>query len=73
MTVNVNLAGLPAVVLPAAYTTPEAEGGRTLPIGIQLIGRAFDEARLLGLAHAFERTAELPAKRAPLATAGGKA
>ncbi|KXZ47016.1 hypothetical protein GPECTOR_38g252 [Gonium pectorale] len=72
MTVNVNLAGLPAIVLPAGYTpAPEpASGGPghgQLPIGMQLIGRAFDEAGLLQLAHAYEQTAPLPRLAAPLA------
>ncbi|KAI8003406.1 putative oxidoreductase [Camellia lanceoleosa] len=41
MTVNVNLAGLPALVLPCRFV----EGGSTcLPVGFQMIGAAFDEA-----------------------------
>lgn len=50
MTVNVNLAGLPAVVLPCG-----TDGD--LPVGLQLIGRAFGEADLLGMAHVYEATA----------------
>jgi Asp-tRNA(Asn)/Glu-tRNA(Gln) amidotransferase A subunit family amidase len=40
--------GLPALVAPAALT---ASG---LPVGIELLGRPFDEGRLIGLAHAYE-------------------
>ncbi|GLC34522.1 hypothetical protein PLESTB_001252100 [Pleodorina starrii] len=74
MTVNVNLAGLPAIVLPAGYMAAAGaaaapEGGPQLPIGMQLIGRAFDEAGLLRLAHVYEQTAALPALAAPLAAA----
>ncbi|EFJ52345.1 hypothetical protein VOLCADRAFT_86683 [Volvox carteri f. nagariensis] len=69
MTVNVNLAGLPAVVLPAGFVSAGAGGecGVQLPIGMQLIGRAFDEVGLLQLAHVYEQTAALPSVAAPLA------
>ncbi|CAI9090258.1 OLC1v1024991C1 [Oldenlandia corymbosa var. corymbosa] len=53
MTVNVNLAGLPALVLPCGF----AEGGSSgLPIGVQMIGAAFDEEKLLRIGHVFEQT-----------------
>jgi aspartyl-tRNA(Asn)/glutamyl-tRNA(Gln) amidotransferase subunit A len=42
-----SLAGLPAISVPAGL-----DGG--LPIGMQLTGRAFDEAGVLALAHAYE-------------------
>jgi len=48
-TVGASLAGLPAVSVPAGFTD---EG---LPVGLQLIGRAWDEATLIGVADAFER------------------
>ena len=41
--------GLPAVVVPAGYTD---EG---LPVGVELLGREFDESRLLELAYAYEQ------------------
>jgi aspartyl-tRNA(Asn)/glutamyl-tRNA(Gln) amidotransferase subunit A len=50
-TVGASLAGLPALSLPCGATR---EG---LPIGLQLIGRPFDEATLLRVAHAYEREA----------------
>ena len=50
-TVSANLTGLPAISVPAGFT---AAG---LPVGLQLVGRAFDEATLLRLAHAYERAA----------------
>lgn len=53
MTVNVNLAGLPAVTLPCGL----APGGpRGLPVGLQIIGPAFSEVELLQYAHVFEQT-----------------
>jgi len=50
-TVTVNLAGLPGISVPAGLT----ENG--LPLGLQLIGKAFDEATLLRAAQAVETAA----------------
>ncbi|HMH66003.1 MAG TPA: Asp-tRNA(Asn)/Glu-tRNA(Gln) amidotransferase subunit GatA [Rhizomicrobium sp.] len=58
-TVTVNLAGLPGISVPAGLT----ESG--LPLGLQLIGKAFDEATLLRAALAVESAADFkhsPAK-----------
>jgi aspartyl-tRNA(Asn)/glutamyl-tRNA(Gln) amidotransferase subunit A len=46
-TVAVNLAGLPAVSVPAGFVN-------SLPVGLQLIGNHFEEATLLRLAYAYE-------------------
>jgi aspartyl-tRNA(Asn)/glutamyl-tRNA(Gln) amidotransferase subunit A len=57
--VTVNLAGLPGISVPAGLT----QNG--LPLGLQLIGKAFDEATLLRAAHAVEQAADFqhsPAK-----------
>ena len=48
-TVSVNLAGIPGISVPCGST----ESG--LPIGLQLLGRAFDEETLLRAAYAVER------------------
>jgi aspartyl-tRNA(Asn)/glutamyl-tRNA(Gln) amidotransferase subunit A len=50
-TVSANLAGLPAVSVPCGFTADR------LPIGLQLTGRAFDEATILRTADAYERDA----------------
>ncbi len=50
-TVTVNLAGLPGIAVPAGLS---ADG---LPLGLQLIGRAFDEATLFAAGAAIERAA----------------
>jgi len=53
MSVGCNLAGLPGVVLPAGKCEVE---GKLLPIGIQLIGKSFDEGNLIHIAHVLEQT-----------------
>jgi aspartyl-tRNA(Asn)/glutamyl-tRNA(Gln) amidotransferase subunit A len=58
-TVGAPLAGLPALSMPCGLT------GERLPIGLQLIGRRFDEATLLRTADAYERDTEW-SKAAPL-------
>jgi amidase len=52
--------GLPALTAPAGFT---ADG---LPVGIELLGRAFADGRLVALAYAFEQAG--PARRAPSTT-----
>lgn len=44
MQVNVNLAGLPALVLPCGFVDGGPAG---LPVGLQMIGAAFDEVCFL--------------------------
>jgi len=51
-TVNANLAGTPGISLPADVVS---ENGRTLPVGVQLLGQAFDETRLLQAARLLEK------------------
>lgn len=48
-TIAVNLAGLPAISVPSGFTT---DG---LPIGLQIIGKAFGEAEMFAIANAFEQ------------------
>lgn len=48
-TISVNLAGLPALSLPCGFD------GTGLPIGLQIIGRPFDESTVLQTAHAYEQ------------------
>jgi aspartyl-tRNA(Asn)/glutamyl-tRNA(Gln) amidotransferase subunit A len=55
-TVTVNLAGLPAVSVPAGLT----ENG--LPLGLQVIGKAFEETTVLRAARSIEIAADFTAK-----------
>lgn len=50
-TLAVNLAGLPGMSVPAGFVDNK-------PVGLQLIGRHFDEARLLNVAHRFQQTTD---------------
>jgi aspartyl-tRNA(Asn)/glutamyl-tRNA(Gln) amidotransferase subunit A len=50
-TINVNLAGLPGLSIPAGLV----DG---LPVGLQLVGNYFDEARLLNVAHRFQQATD---------------
>jgi aspartyl-tRNA(Asn)/glutamyl-tRNA(Gln) amidotransferase subunit A len=52
-----NLLGLPAVVVPCGFS---AEG---LPVSIQIVGRAFDDATVLRLARAYERVTDWHTRR----------
>ena len=51
-TVSVNLAGLPGISLPCGYDS------KGLPIGVQLLGKHFDEKSIIQAAYAFEQTRE---------------
>ena len=52
-----NLLGLPAVVVPCGFSR---EG---LPVSIQIVGRAFDDATVLRLARAYERVTDWHTRR----------
>ncbi len=54
-TIAVNLAGLPGVSIPVGFT-------KNLPIGMQLIGPLFSEARLLNAAHRYQKITDWHAK-----------
>jgi aspartyl-tRNA(Asn)/glutamyl-tRNA(Gln) amidotransferase subunit A len=50
-TIAVNLAGLPGLSIPAGLVNG-------LPVGLQIVGRDFDEARLLNIAHQFQQVTD---------------
>ncbi len=51
-TVSVNIAGLPGMVVPAGFDT------NGMPVGLQLIGKAFDEMTLIRASYAFEQNTD---------------
>lgn len=50
-TIAVNLAGLPGISIPAGFVN-------NLPIGLQLIGNLFGEAKLLNVAHQYQKVTD---------------
>ncbi len=50
-TISLNLAGLPGMSIPAGFS-------QGMPVGLQLIGNYFDEARLLNTAHQFQQSCD---------------
>jgi aspartyl-tRNA(Asn)/glutamyl-tRNA(Gln) amidotransferase subunit A len=59
-TIAANLTGVPAISIPCGF----AAGG--LPIGMQLQGRAFDEATVLDVAHRFQQATDWHARTPPV-------
>ena len=53
-TVTADLAGIPGISVPCGATRPAADQP-ALPVGMQLLARHFEEARLLQVAYGFER------------------
>jgi aspartyl-tRNA(Asn)/glutamyl-tRNA(Gln) amidotransferase subunit A len=64
LTVPASLAGLPALSLPCGFVAAEAS---RLPIGLQLIGPARADARVLALGKHYQRLTQFHAELAPLA------
>jgi aspartyl-tRNA(Asn)/glutamyl-tRNA(Gln) amidotransferase subunit A len=58
-TIPVNLAGIPAISIPCGFNH------ENLPIGLQIMGRHFDEGMLLRVAYTFERNTGFHLKKPP--------
>ena len=56
-TIPINLAGLPGLSIPCGF------GAQGRPVGLQVVGNYFDEARMLGAAHAFQQATDWHARR----------
>ena len=57
-TISTNLAGLPALSIPSGFV-------KGLPVGLQIIGNYFEEARLLNVAHSYQQATDWH-KKSPL-------
>jgi len=51
-TISTNLAGLPGMSIPCGF------GAGNMPVGLQLIGNYFDEARMLNVAHRYQQATD---------------
>jgi len=51
-TISVNLAGVPGISIPCGFTS------NNLPIGLQIIGKHFDEETILKVSYAYEQSTE---------------
>ena len=63
-TVSVNLAGLPGVSVPCGF------GKGDMPVGFQLIGPAFSEAKLVKAAYAFQQSTDFHTKKPEIVKGG---
>ena len=51
-TISVNLAGIPGISIPCGFTS------NNLPVGLQIIGKHFDEETILKVSYAYEQATE---------------
>jgi aspartyl-tRNA(Asn)/glutamyl-tRNA(Gln) amidotransferase subunit A len=59
-TISINLAGLPGISVPCGFTS------QNLPVGLQIIGKHFDEESVLKIAYAYEQSTEWHRKKPDL-------
>jgi Asp-tRNA(Asn)/Glu-tRNA(Gln) amidotransferase A subunit family amidase len=60
------LAGFPAIEVPAGFSTPTADAPLGVPVGMELLGRAWAEPELIRLAFGFEQATHL--RKPPVST-----
>jgi aspartyl-tRNA(Asn)/glutamyl-tRNA(Gln) amidotransferase subunit A len=66
-TVSANLTGLPSISIPCGFAGSREPAAETrLPIGLQLTGRAFDEATILRAADAYQRDTSFHLDQPPI-------
>ena len=55
-TIATNLAGLPGMSIPAGFV--DSNDGKALPVGLQLMGNYFEEAKMLNIAHQYQQVTD---------------
>lgn len=70
-TISTNLAGLPGMSVPAGFA--QGDDGKALPVGLQIIGNYFDEARMLNVAHQYQQVTDWHVQTPDLSLLEGKA
>jgi aspartyl-tRNA(Asn)/glutamyl-tRNA(Gln) amidotransferase subunit A len=70
-TISTNLAGLPGMSVPAGFA--QSDDGKSLPVGLQIIGNYFDEARMLNVAHQYQQVTDWHVQAPDLGKSEGKA
>ncbi|MEY2505457.1 MAG: aspartyl-tRNA(Asn)/glutamyl-tRNA(Gln) amidotransferase subunit [Verrucomicrobiota bacterium] len=63
-TIAANLAGICGISVPCGFAQA---GGAKLPIGLQVLGKPFDEERILRIAHGYEQSTDWHKTKPPLA------
>ncbi len=60
LTVPINLAGVPSLAIPCGFI------GETVPVGMQIMGKFFDEKTVLNVGHAYQERTDFHKKTPPL-------
>tara|TARA_B100001123_G_C15243983_1_gene1000179 strand:- start:28 stop:1482 length:1455 start_codon:yes stop_codon:yes gene_type:complete len=60
-TISANLAGIPAISIPCGFVS-----GENLPVGLQLMGKHFDEASLISVGQKFQQATNFHTQDAPV-------
>lgn len=68
-TISTNLAGLPGMSVPAGFA--QSDDKKLLPVGLQIIGNYFDEARMLNVAHQYQQVTDWHTQAPNLNTSEG--